>query len=148
MKKSTAGIALAAAVGFSAFAATPATAAVTLPFVNCDAAAVHGVYNIPAGTPGYGPHLDADNDGFGCDAAGTPAYDANIVARIVAENTAPAPVPDETQQVEEMPVGAADTGVSPESTSNTGLFALGGTAVLVAAAGGTLMIRRRSANRA
>lgn len=137
MKKSTAGLSLAAVVGLSALTATPA-AAVTLPFPNCDAAAAVGVYNIPAGTPGYGLHLDRDRDGRGCDAPGTPAYDPSIVARLTA---APPAVPP---QVPNMPVGGADTGVEQETTDNTGVVALGGGFVL-AAIGGVFLVRRRNA---
>jgi hypothetical protein len=136
MKKSTAGISLAAVVGFSALSATPA-AAVTLPFPNCDAAAAVGVYNIPAGTPGYGTHLDRDRDGFGCDAAGTPAYDASIVNRLIA--TTPPQVPN-------MPVGGADTGVTQETDNGMGLLALGG--LVAVAATGTVIVRRCMTNQA
>jgi Excalibur calcium-binding domain len=136
MKKSTAGISLAAVVGLSALSASPA-AAVTLPFPNCDAAAAVGVYNIPAGTPGYGIHLDRDRDGFGCDAAGTPAYDASIVNRLIA--TTPAQVPS-------MPVGGADTGVTQETDNGMGLLALGG--LVAAAATGTVIVRSRMTSKA
>jgi hypothetical protein len=37
------------------------------PYANCSAAAAAGVHNIRRGDPRYGTHLDADNDGFGCD---------------------------------------------------------------------------------
>ncbi|MBT2521865.1 excalibur calcium-binding domain-containing protein [Arthrobacter sp. ISL-28] len=136
MKKSAAGLSFAAAVGLSALSATPA-AAVTLPFPNCDAAAAVGVYNIPAGTPGYGTHLDRDRDGVGCDAPGTPAYDASIVARLTA---APPQVPN-------MPVGGAPTGVRQDTSDNTGVVALGGGLVL-AAIGGVFLVRRRTASNA
>ncbi|MHA7263518.1 excalibur calcium-binding domain-containing protein [Arthrobacter sp. TMN-37] len=144
MKKSTAILAVAAAAGFTALSASPASAAVTLPFANCEAAAAVGVYNIPAGTPGYQPKLDADSDGFGCDAAGTPAYDAGIVERIIRENNQPAPV---TQpQVPTMPVGGVGTGVAQEPAGdNTGALVLGGGLVLAVAAGGTYVVRRCTA---
>jgi hypothetical protein len=133
MKKTTAGLAVAAAAGFVALSATPA-AAVSLPFQNCTEAASVGVYNIPAGTPGYAPRLDRDNDGFGCDAAGTPAYDANIVANLMG-----------TSQVTTMPTGGAATGVEVTTTDNTAALALGGGLVLALAAGGTYVVRRRAA---
>lgn len=134
MKKTSVGLALAAAAGFVALSAAPASA-VTLPFQNCSEAASVGVYNIPAGTPGYGPWLDRDNDGFGCDAAGTPAYDASIVARLAGSN-----------QVTTMPVGGAATGVEVKSTDNTAMLALGGGLVVALAAGGTYAVRRRVQN--
>lgn len=132
MKKTTAGLAVAAAAGFVALSATPASA-VSLPFQNCSEAASVGVYNIPIGTPGYAPRLDADNDGFGCDAAGTPAYDASIVAGLA------------NQQVTTVPTGGAETGVAVTSTDNTAALALGGGLVLALAAGGTYVVRRRTA---
>jgi hypothetical protein len=152
MKKITAGLTFAAVVGLSALSATPALAA-TLPFPNCDAAAAVGVYNIPAGTPGYGVHLDRDRDGFGCDAAGTPAYNASIVAGLVAKPAATvapvAPAAPKAQvapkQIVRVPVGGADTGVATKSTDNSAALALGGGLVLAAAAAGTFVVRRRNA---
>ncbi|MBP2217967.1 excalibur calcium-binding domain-containing protein [Arthrobacter sp. CAN_C5] len=154
MKKRTAGLAVAVAVGFTALSATPALA-VALPFENCDAAAAVGVYNIPAGTPGYQPKLDRDNDGFGCDAQGNPPYDASIVAAIVVQNTPPVPVEEVVEapvvqvpaapvpaQVGEMPVGGVDTGVAQQAGTDLGAIALGGGLVLTAALGGAYLVRR------
>ncbi len=36
-------------------------------FENCAAAYAAGRSNIPKSDPDYGPHLDRDKDGFGCD---------------------------------------------------------------------------------
>jgi hypothetical protein len=36
-------------------------------FVNCSAARVAGAAPVRRGDPGYGPHLDRDNDGIGCE---------------------------------------------------------------------------------
>jgi hypothetical protein len=41
---------------------TPARA-----FRNCDEARAHGAAPVRRGDPGYGPHLDRDNDGVGCE---------------------------------------------------------------------------------
>jgi Flp pilus assembly secretin CpaC len=41
--------------------------AVSGSFRNCDAARAAGVAPIRRGEPGYGPHLDSDNDGIGCE---------------------------------------------------------------------------------
>ncbi|WP_051479225.1 cupredoxin domain-containing protein [Arthrobacter sp. H5] len=49
-----------------------------------------------------------------------------------------------TDQMGQMPVGGADTGAEQTAGGNLGLLALGGGFVLVAAAGGTYMVRRRS----
>jgi LPXTG-motif cell wall-anchored protein len=159
MKKTSATIGLVAAVGFTALSALPAMAVTPLPFENCGAAAAVGVYNIPVGTPGYGPHLNRDGDATGCDEPGTPPYDASIVAAIVAENTQSTPVPPVVPttppqvigtppQVTTMPNGAANTGVTQETGDNTAVLALTGGLVLAAAAGGTFMVRRRSAGQA
>lgn len=160
MKKSTAGLTLAAVIGLSVLSATPASAA-PLPFPNCDAAAAVGVYNIPAGTPGYSPQLDRDNDLIACDNAAV-AYDANIVASLVPvapqptptlETTvpmvpvAPQPMTPAAPQQVQMPVGGAATGVTQDSTDNTGVLALGGVALLVAA-GAAVTVRRRAGSKA
>jgi hypothetical protein len=42
-------------------------AARTTPFRNCDAARAAGAAPVRRGQPGYGPHLDRDNDGIGCE---------------------------------------------------------------------------------
>lgn len=36
-------------------------------FVNCDAARAAGAAPVMRGDPGYGPHLDSDHDGIGCE---------------------------------------------------------------------------------
>jgi hypothetical protein len=51
-------------------------------------------------------------------------------------------------QMGAMPNGGADTGATQETGSNTGALALGGGLVLAAAAGGTYLVRRRSADQA
>lgn len=141
MKKIAAGATLAAAVGFSALSATPAVAA-PIVFDNCTQAASYGVYNIPAGSPGYGPHLDSDSDTIGCE-NGSVAYNANLVPDDGVAD--PVPPTSEEPQVGQMPVGGANTGVTPESsTTSMGALALGSGLVLVAAAGGTYVVRRRT----
>ena len=56
-------VCLAAAVG----AAPVATATTDGPYRNCKAAAADGRYDIPSNDPAYGPWLDKDNDGIGCE---------------------------------------------------------------------------------
>lgn len=131
MRKSVAGAALVAAVGFSALTAAPASALSFPLFENCDAAAAAGVYNIPAGDPRYTPELDSDADGIACE---NPDY-AYVPLPPVGD------VPTDPQ-IEQMPVGGADTGVavSPENSS-TGIAALG--LAGLAAAGGVVIARRR-----
>ena len=136
MKKIATGASLIAAIGFSALSVAPA-AAVTLPFPNCDTAEAAA----------YGTHLDRDGDGFGCDATTNP-YNQQIVDQIVAANNVvvdPMPPAVEGPQMEQMPVGGAETGVTQESTNNTSALALGGGLALMAAAGGTYVVRRRTA---
>ena len=36
-------------------------------FANCDEARAAGAAPVRRGDPGYGPHLDRDNDGIGCE---------------------------------------------------------------------------------
>ncbi|QGQ20800.1 YHYH domain-containing protein [Cellulomonas sp. JZ18] len=40
---------------------------VTSAFRNCDAARAAGAAPVRRGEPGYGPHLDRDDDGVGCE---------------------------------------------------------------------------------
>ena len=47
-----------------------------------------------------------------------------------------------------MPVGGADTGVTPETGTDTGALAVGGGLALVALAGGAYVVRRRTAGAA
>ncbi|WP_323960603.1 hypothetical protein GC088_03635 [Arthrobacter sp. JZ12] len=131
MKKTSVGLAVAAAAGFVALSAAPASASHP-PFPNCSAAAALGVYNIPAGSPGYATHLDSDLDGIGCENASV-AYNPNLV-------------PVHNNQVTTMPVGGAATGVEVKSTDNTAMLALGGGLVVALAAGGTYAVRRRVQN--
>ena len=46
---------------------TQAAAPPTVYYANCADARAQGVSNIPQGSPGYRPELDADHDGFACD---------------------------------------------------------------------------------
>lgn len=135
MNKTVAGAALTAGLGFSALAGAPA-AALSFPlFENCDAAAGAGVYNIPVGDPRYTAELDSDSDGIACE---NPAY-AYVPLPPVGD------VPTgEVPQIEQMPVGGADTGVAvtPEQDS-TATIAVGA-AALAAVGGGAVLARRRT----
>jgi hypothetical protein len=53
-----------AAFGVGIGTAAVATAA---PYVNCTAAAADGASDIPSDSEYYGPHLDKDQDGIGCE---------------------------------------------------------------------------------
>lgn len=137
---------MAAAVGFSGLSVAPATA---MPFIfdNCTQAAQYGVYNIPAGMVGYGPHLDSDNDGVGCENASV-AFNPDLVPQESVDDVLRDPLPPgvvEFPQVEQMPVGGADTGVAQESTRSTDVLVLGGGLALMAAVGGAYLVRRRAA---
>ena len=149
MKKTTASLGLVAAVGLSALAVSPAMAA---PFVfdNCTQAEQYGVFNIPAGSPGYGTHLDQPVDGVGCEKDGAVYNPALVPAGdpIVTPTPTPAPaggtVVTPPAQVAQMPVGGAATGVPMKTDSDAGTIALSSGLVLAAAAGGVLMVRRRA----
>lgn len=144
MKKTTAGAALAAAIGLSALTATPAMA---VPYVNCDAAEAAGVYNIQKGDSRYGEHLDSDLDGVGCENS---SYGLTPVDTVVGEPTTDdvvttpvAPVAEQPQ-IAEMPAGAVDAGVTAEESSNTGIVTFAGALALAGAAGATVVVRRRN----
>ena len=127
MKKSISILAVAAVVGLSALTATPANAIVGAAYANCTEAAAAGAFNIPAGSPGYGVHLDSDRDGIGCESS-------------TAGGTG-------TQaQVAKKPVGAAPTGVEQKTDNAMGFLVLGG--LVAAAATGTVVVRRRMAAQA
>ncbi|HEX2213760.1 MAG TPA: excalibur calcium-binding domain-containing protein [Mycobacterium sp.] len=51
-------------VAATAFGAATASAEV---YPNCKTAAEDGRYDIPSDDPAYGPHLDRDQDGIGCE---------------------------------------------------------------------------------
>ncbi|AEV76585.1 putative calcium-binding protein [Mycolicibacterium rhodesiae NBB3] len=51
--------------GFAAGASPIANA--QQPYRNCSEARANGDTNIPYDSPHYGPHLDRDNDGVGCE---------------------------------------------------------------------------------
>ncbi len=153
MKKTTAGLTLAAVTGLGTLTATPALASgpggdghwppppppPPGPYANCDEAAAEGVYNVPREHPRYGAHLDDDNDGIGCEDASMPM--ATVPA---AQGHMEADGTWVQAQVDRMPAGGANTGITQEpEESNAGVLALGGGLVLAAAAGGTYMVRRR-----
>jgi hypothetical protein len=50
----------------AAIGAAPAADA-DAPYPNCKAAAQDGRYDIPSDDPAYGPWLDRDQDGIGCE---------------------------------------------------------------------------------
>lgn len=152
MKKTASGIALAAILGLSVVSATPAMAVVGA-YENCEAAAAVGVYNIPVGAPGYGPHLDRNNDGVGCE---------NEAFAYIPEAQAPVITIDETvgteggvtletrvesqpqAQVVRVPVGAPATGVAQEEGNTSLLFAAG--AALITVVGASAAFRRKANN--
>lgn len=160
MRKSAASAALITAVGFSALSAAPASADVYGPiFPVCDAAFAAGVYNIPQGSPAYHPALDTDADGVACESEAY-AYDAAKVAEIVEQrelardtlppNTGIIAGPDgtgleEAPQIEQVPVGGADTGVAVETADGDSAAAVtGGLALTVTLAGSAFWLRRRA----
>jgi hypothetical protein len=167
MKSSAAGVATAAAIGFAALTAAPAAAAPGDPmvFTDCATAAGYGVHNIPVGSVSYSTSLvDDDGDGVVCESTEW-SYDPT---RIPVENASggwshtvidwvpgagpgpdaqPGEVPGEDPytQVDEVPVGGADTGAAVDAGSGAPVLA-GGLAVAAAAA--AVAVRRRGAGRA
>ena len=121
-------------VGLSAMTATPANATTTA-FPNCTAAAAAGAFNIPAGAPGYGQHLDRDKDGIACESSTAGSGTTNVAPAPVVGNQVPA-------QVAQMPVGGAETGVAQETHNGTEFLVLGGLAL--AAVAGSMVVRRRA----
>lgn len=160
MKKSTAGAAVAtAAMGFSVLTAAPATAATgdLMVFSDCATAAGYGVHNIPVGSASYSMSLvDEDGDGVVCESADWP-YDPTRIPvevspgvwqhRIIDWVPGAGPGSDGFSQVDQVPVGGADTGVAVDETSGGTGLALGGLALL-AAGGAAVVARRRTAGRA
>lgn len=152
MKKTASGIALAAVLGLSVMSATPAMAVVGA-YESCGAAAPDGVYNIPVGAPGYGPHLDSDGDGVGCENADI-AYVAAPEAPVITIDetvgteggvTLETRVESQPQaQVVQVPVGAPATGVAQEE-GNTGLLFAAG-AALITVVGASAAFRRKANN--
>ena len=150
MKKTAAGLTLAAVTGFGILTATPALAAQPpvppeppMPYANCTEAAADGAFNIPSTHPRYGAWLDNDMDGIGCEDSSQPMpqpqghMDSN-------GQWVPSYVEQMPAQVGRMPAGGANTGISQEpEQSNAGTLALGGGLILAAAAGGTYVVHRR-----
>ncbi|GEO97529.1 excalibur calcium-binding domain-containing protein [Kocuria turfanensis] len=143
MKKSAAGAALVAAVGFSALSVSPAMAFPDLPFQNCDDAAARGAYNIPANSSAYSPALDRDGDGVGCESDTMP-WDPSSLTGLAVPEWPIIEDPYAQPQVEEVPIGGADTGVVVEDSTDAGAVAVGGGLAVLAAAGGAYLLRRRA----
>ncbi len=98
-------------------------------FDNCTEAYNAGVANIPKTSPLYGPHLDRDGDGIGCD---------NPPAGFTPRPTPGKPTPTTAASVGAKPQdGAALPQTGP---GDAGLI---GAALLAAGAAAVLLIRRR-----
>jgi Excalibur calcium-binding domain len=59
---------LIAAAVLGAVAVGAAPTALAAPYKNCSEARENGDVNIPSDSDKYGPHLDRDDDGIGCEA--------------------------------------------------------------------------------
>ena len=168
MKKTTATTALAATLGLSAWTMTAALAVAPAPApsdpapVAAPAEAALPPVGLVCGpepiaidrdtfSPDLLPLVDPDGDGIICEpddvyAPGEVAASEQVAPVEAAAPAAQAPAaaapaaaaPATGSQVEEVPVGGADTGVS-ESPNRTGLLAGGAIAALV---GGGLLLRR------
>lgn len=158
MKKTTATTALTATIGLSAWTMTAAFAVAPAP-APADPAPVaapaeatlppHGYVCGPEPitvdratfSPDLLPLVDPDGDGIICEPDDVYAPGEVAASEQAAPAAAEAPTaeaPAAGAQVEQVPVGGADTGVS-ESPSRTGLLAGGAIAALV---GGGLLLRR------
>ncbi|WP_338676329.1 excalibur calcium-binding domain-containing protein [Streptomyces sp. SCSIO 30461] len=126
------------AISALALAALPTVAmADTQPFKNCTEAYSQGYANIPKDDPRYGPHLDRDKDGIGCDkppADFTPAT-KDESAQTEAEKTEK--TASDTSGTDE--TGLAETG----GNSTTPWIAAGGAAVVLAGGGLVVFNRKR-----
>ncbi|MFI7494136.1 excalibur calcium-binding domain-containing protein [Kocuria sp. M4R2S49] len=117
-------------------------------FDNCTEARAAGAVNIPSTDPRYGLHLDRDRDGFGCDADGSDdGVQTEVIIDYVPESWNTGAGTGQYTQMDQVPAGAADTGVVVEDDATAGALALGGGAALAAAAGAAFMARRRHAVR-
>ncbi|MDI9885887.1 excalibur calcium-binding domain-containing protein [Streptomyces sp. HNM0645] len=133
--------ATAVAISALALAALPTVAMADQPFKNCTEAYSQGYANIPKDHPRYGPHLDRDKDGIGCDkppADFTPATEGESgqaeaeSGQAEAEKTA-----SDTSGTDE--TSLAETG----GTSTTPWIAAGGAAVVLAGGGLVAFNRKR-----
>ena len=109
---------------------------------NCSEAFANGVSNIPAGTPGYGTHLDSDLDGIGCELDGgdAAAFSTPVDSSTAADQSTSTTA--EASQVTQVPTGAAETGVPVKDTSSSaGIIGLSALA-LGAVVGSGLLVRR------
>jgi hypothetical protein len=66
VRTSIAGFLLVGSLGGAVIAAAPIASAV-VPYEDCAAARQDGASDIPSSSPYYGPWLDRDNDGIGCE---------------------------------------------------------------------------------
>jgi hypothetical protein len=136
MNKTVAGAALIGGLGLSALAGAPASALSFPLFESCEAAAGAGVYNIPVEDPRYTAALDTDSDGIACENS---AY-----AYVPLPPVGDVPI-GEVPQIEQVPVGGADTGVAVPAEQDVSATVAVGAAALAAVAGGAVLVRRRSA---
>lgn len=115
----------------------------TTGFDNCTEARAAGRVNIPVGDPAYAPHLDRDLDGIGCEQGGDDEAETgtDVIVDYVPESWGNG----QYNQVGQVPVGGAETGVAVESENTVSGLAVAGGLTLVAAAGASLLARRRTA---
>lgn len=97
--------------------------------------------------PGYGFYLDRNLNGVACEDAADEVPGAGVPAPSAPAQPSPAaPTPeapqvDEAPQIEEVPVGGADTGAA-QSSDRTSLLVGGSVLALVGLAGAGLLLRR------
>lgn len=138
MRRTVAGATLTAVVGFSILTASPASALSFPMFDTCDAAAAAGIYNIPSDDPRYLPKLDSNGNGIACE---NPNYAFIPLPPMPTMGSTPGP----DTQVEQLPVGGADTGVTVTPRGSGNALAALALAGLAALAGGVMTVRSRGA---
>jgi hypothetical protein len=114
----------------------------TAGFDNCTEARAAGRVNIPIGDPAYAAHLDRDSDGIACEQAGDDEGETgtDVIVDYVPESWGNGGY----NQVGQVPAGGADTGVTVETGNTVPGLAVAGGLTLAAAAGATVIARRRA----
>ena len=96
----------------------PAATGRTGPYRNCAEANAYGAAPVIRGTPGYGPHLDRDNDGVGCEESLDPVAALTIPAG-AAPPPPPADAPPQVEPTTDGPSVAASIEPEPEEAGDS-----------------------------
>ena len=91
-------------------------------FRNCDEARAAGMAPVRRGQPGYGPHLDRDNDGIGCEPSNRSASTSGVSQTYVSPSNSLA-LGNSTWWTNNRPSGASES--PPYMSRDEGIEALG-----------------------